>query len=321
MSLATGLGQWAAGRKVGLAEALAGRFPQLLGKVLTGELATVNASKVVAACDGLDDQACAAVEDVLVERVVGMDPARITTVARKVATRIAADQVAAAAGKNRRDRCVQVTPGPDGTTDWWARLPAGRSAAAWAAIRDLGQEYASKDPALSLDQARADAFMDLLLTNVTVTTKLTLGIPVITGPDADHARDTALAEHAAVTAPGHRRDRRRTDGDARPTARAQTTAGTGAPMRDTAATGRRRGRHRAARSRWARHRMRRRRGRGRRSPPAGSAWAGSSPSPRPCCPGARSPGSASSTPTPSKPCSPWCPPTSAGPCSTPAPAP
>ena len=89
---------------------------------------------------------CAAVEDVLVERLVGMDPARITTVARKVATRIAADQVAAATAKNKKDRAVQVTPGPDGTTDWWARLPAGRSAAAWAAIRDLADRYTKKDP-------------------------------------------------------------------------------------------------------------------------------------------------------------------------------
>ncbi len=32
----------------------------------------------------------------MVDRLVGMDPARVTTVARKVATRIAADQVAAA---------------------------------------------------------------------------------------------------------------------------------------------------------------------------------------------------------------------------------
>src|SRR6187401_2295646 len=71
VSLATGVGQWAAGRKVGLAANLTSRFPRLLGKVVAGELATVNASKVVAACDGLDDAACAAVDAVLVERVVG----------------------------------------------------------------------------------------------------------------------------------------------------------------------------------------------------------------------------------------------------------
>ena len=89
---------------------------------------------------------------------------------------------------------MQVAPGPDGTTDWWARIPAGRSAAAWAAVRDLGEEYAGKDPALTVDQARADAFIDLLLTNVTVTTKVTLGIPVITGPDGDTARAAAMTD-------------------------------------------------------------------------------------------------------------------------------
>ncbi len=92
-------------------EALTGRFPRLLGKVVTGELATVNASKVVTACDGLDDTACAAVDAVLVERVVGMDPARITTVARKVATRIAADQVAAATAQEQAsDRACRSPP-------------------------------------------------------------------------------------------------------------------------------------------------------------------------------------------------------------------
>ena len=197
VSLATGLGQWAAGRRVGLAAALAGRFPRLLETVRAGDVASVNAQKVVTACDGLDDDACAAVEAVLVDRLPGMDPARVTTLARRVANRVAADQVAAASAKNRRDRCVQVSPGPDGTTSWWAQLPAGRSAAAWAAVSELGDRYADQDPGLTLDQARADAFLDLLLTNVTVTAKVTLGIPVITGSAGDAARDAAAAQRAA----------------------------------------------------------------------------------------------------------------------------
>jgi len=197
VSLATGVGQWAAGRKVGLAAALSSRFPRLLAKVVAGELAGVNAQKVVSVCDGLDEQACAAVESVLADRLVGMDPARVTTVARRVATRVAADQVAATTVKNKGDRCVQVSPGPDGTTNWWAQLPAGRSAAAWEAVTSLGDEYAAKDPSLTLDQARADAFLDLVLTNVTVTAKVTLGIPVITGVEGEAARDSAIAAHAA----------------------------------------------------------------------------------------------------------------------------
>ena len=251
VSLATGVGQWAAGRKVGLAAALAGKFTKLLAKVMTGELATVNAGKVVTACDGLDQAACAAVEDVMVDRIVAMDPARITTVARKVATRIAADQVAAAQHKNRKDRLVQVTPGPDGSTDWWARLPAAKSAAAWAAVRDLGDQYATKDPELTLDQARADALIDLLLTNVTITAQVTLGIPVITGPDG-----TPPATPPSPTTP---REPPPTDGDTG----GSTTGGAGAPTTcpapPTSTT---------------------RTGCGRRSPPAGSAWVRSSHCPQ-----------------------------------------
>ena len=183
VSLASGIGQWAAGRRVTLAAALAERFPRLLHGVIQGRLAATIVSKVVSTCDGLDIDACAAVEAVLVDRLAGLDPARVITVTRRVATRVAADQVRATQTKNRRDRCVQVSAGPDGTTMWWAQLPAGRSAAAWAAITTLGDSYAKKDPSLTTDQARGEAFLDLLLTNVTVGAKVTIGIPVITGPE------------------------------------------------------------------------------------------------------------------------------------------
>ena len=187
--------------------------------MVAGELAPVNAGKVLTACDGLDDAACTAVEAVLADRLVGMDPARITTVARRVATRIAADQVAAAQRKNRKDRLVQVTPGPDGSTDWWARLPAARSAAAWAAVRELGDQYARNDPDLTLDQARADALMDLLLTNVNVTATVTLGIPILTGPDARH-RPRRRHDRAHHREPAHE-CRRTCRGDGRQADRRQ----------------------------------------------------------------------------------------------------
>ena len=97
---------------------------------------------------------------------------------------MAADQVREAQRRHRRDRCVEVSPGPDGTTTWWAQLPAAASAQAWAAVTALGETYAADDPTITTDQARADAFLDLLLTNATVTASVTLGIPVITTSDA-----------------------------------------------------------------------------------------------------------------------------------------
>ncbi len=201
VSLATGIGQWAAARRVNLAAALAQRFPRMLHEVIEGRLAATTVSKVVSTCDGLTLDACADVESLLVDRLAGLDPARVTTVTRRVATRVAAEQVRAAQSRNRRDRCVQVSPGPDGTTIWWAQLPAGRSAAAWAAISVLGDEYAEKDPSLTTDQGRAEAFLDLLLTNVSVSAKVTVGIPVITS-DLRAPECGALAprsEHGAAT--------------------------------------------------------------------------------------------------------------------------
>ena len=202
VSLATGTGQWAAGRRVSLAAALAERFPLLLGKVVDGDLGCAVVQKVVSGCEGLDRAACAAVEAVLAERLPTLDPARVSTLTRRVATRIAGDQVRAAQRKNTRDRCVQVSPGPDGTTTWWAQLPAAASAAAWSAITSLGQTYAQQDPSLTVDQARADAFVDLMLSGVQVSATVTIGLPVVTGPDADRLRAQVLADDREVAVGG-----------------------------------------------------------------------------------------------------------------------
>ena len=197
VALEAGIGQWAAGRAVSLAAKSSERFPRLLGKVVAGELTTATIAKVVSVCDGLDLQACAKVEGVLLDRLPGLDPARVTGVIRTVATRIAADQMREATRKNRKDRYVEVCPGPDGTTLWSAQLPTGPSAAMWDAIKRHGDSLAQDNPSLTLDQARADALADLVLSNVTVTAKVTLGIPVITGTDAVQAKAAAVASAAA----------------------------------------------------------------------------------------------------------------------------
>jgi len=202
-SLEAGIGEWTAGRLVSLAAKVSERFPRLLGRVVAGELTTATITKVVSVCEGLDLEACAKVEAVLIERLAGLDPARVTSVTRKVASRIAADQMREATTKNRRDRYVEVCPGPDGTTVWSAQLPAGTSAAIWDAVKNHGETLAKDDPNLSTDQARADALVDLVLTNVTVSAKVTIGIPVITGDDGEQAKAAALS---AATEPGPRGD-------------------------------------------------------------------------------------------------------------------
>ena len=199
VSLATGIGQWAAGRRVALGAALAERFPLMLAKVLAGELCPATAQRVVSVCEGLDKAACAKVDAIMAGKLADLDPGRVSTFTRRVATRVAADQVRAAQCRTRRDRFVETRPGPDGATWWSALLPAASSAVAWSAITTLGEQYAAADESLSADQARADALTDLLLRNVDVTAKVTLGIPVIT--DTATATDTDSTPQGTDTAP------------------------------------------------------------------------------------------------------------------------
>jgi hypothetical protein len=199
MSLATGVTEGLAGRKVTLGAALAARFPRLRDLVLSGEVPAASAHKVVDACAGLDDPACAAVDGALAPRLPTMDPARVARAAREVAGRVAADQVAAQQERTRRGRTVQVRGGDDGLTEWWALLPTEASVAMAAAVDELATEYRAVDSSLTMSEARADALSDLVLENVTVSAKVTLGVPVIT--------DTAPPEPGGADGPQSHRVR------------------------------------------------------------------------------------------------------------------
>jgi hypothetical protein len=61
-----------------------------------------------------------------------------------------------------------------------ASLPSADSAACWAAIDDLAHRMRGDDPTRTLAQCRADALVDLMLSNVQVATTVTLMIPAQT---------------------------------------------------------------------------------------------------------------------------------------------
>ncbi len=182
-----GLTEGQAGRKIALGADLGERFPMTRDLLLAGDLPAVSAQKVIDACAGLDIEACLKVDRELAPRLSSMDPARVTSEARRVAARVAADQVAAHAALRRRGRCVETRAGEDGLTDWFASLPTATSAAMWSAVENLAGEYRQVDDTLSVPESRADALTDLVLRNVTVSAQVTLGVPVVTDRPAPEA--------------------------------------------------------------------------------------------------------------------------------------
>ena len=67
-------------------------------------------------------------------------------------------------------------------TEWVAEQPSESSAAAWAAVDQLAHAYVADGEHRSLQQARADAMIDLILGQATMTTTVDLSIPVTALP-------------------------------------------------------------------------------------------------------------------------------------------
>jgi hypothetical protein len=104
------------------------------------------------------------------------------------------DEVAEVAERARAGRFVLVRPGVDpGMSEWVAAQPAETSAAAWAAVDELAHAYVTDGEHRSLGQARADAMIDLILGQATITTTLDLSIPLsaLTGPGEAASDDPA----------------------------------------------------------------------------------------------------------------------------------
>jgi len=170
-----------ADRKVNTAAVLASRLPATLAAMSVGDLDWWRATIIATELSEASGESCAAVEALIFPAVLAEAPGAVTKRVRRVLGRIDADAVRAKAAKERLDRFVHAYPSHvPGLTSWVASLPAAESAACWAAIDDLAHRMRGDDPTRTLEQCRADALVDLMLTNVSVTTTVTLMIPVQT---------------------------------------------------------------------------------------------------------------------------------------------
>ena len=188
------MGPVAAERKVRTAAMLAAKLPVTLAAMSAGNLDPWRATIIATELCLASGQSCAAVEALIHPAVLGEAPGAVTKRVRRVLGRVDADALRVKAAKERLERFVCAYPSHvPGLTSWVASLPAAESAACWAAIDDLAHRMRGDDPTRTLEQCRADAFVDLVLTNVEITTTVTLMIPVQTAtvaePDDSLERD------------------------------------------------------------------------------------------------------------------------------------
>ncbi|MDQ1537325.1 MAG: hypothetical protein QOE58_1718, partial [Actinomycetota bacterium] len=200
------MGPVMADRKVHVAAVLASKLPVTLAAMSVGDLDSWRATIIATELAYASRETCAAVEALIFPRVLEEAPGAVTKRVRRVLGRVDADALRVKAAKERLDRFVQAFPSDvPGLTTWAASLPAADSAACWAAIDDLAHRLRGDDPTRTLEQCRADALVDLILTNVIVTTTVTLMIPVQTvtvdEPEGSLERDLVVRGETEPTDP------------------------------------------------------------------------------------------------------------------------
>jgi hypothetical protein len=93
----------------------------------------------------------------------------------------------------REERFLSRAPGIEpGVDEWHASLPTERAATAWSVVDSVARRYVREGLTRTLDQARADALVDLIESRATGTVEVQLLVPV--GEAAQHASPVDSAD-------------------------------------------------------------------------------------------------------------------------------
>ena len=176
---ALGLSPAGADAKVRVAARLAGVMRGTLGAVAVGDLDEWRATVLVRELRDASPEVIAAVEEAVLPKAVRETAGQVRNRARRELAKVDPEVLAERVRRCREERGLWRRPGEPGVSEWLAVLPNETSAACWAAVDELARRYRADGDARTLDQARADAMADLVLGNATVTTTLTIAVPVI----------------------------------------------------------------------------------------------------------------------------------------------
>jgi hypothetical protein len=172
-----GLTSTAAATRVGVAVDLTTRHTRVIDAMTAGRLDPWRASVVSDELTDASPQACTQVLD-RVGPTLGSEPAGLLRRRlRRVLASVDADAVRRKAARARGQRSLRRTAFGLGTDEWSAKLPVEDSRAAWSVIDTLARTYLSAGRCTGIEQARADALLDLIHARTTGHLDLSITIP------------------------------------------------------------------------------------------------------------------------------------------------
>lgn len=186
--------RWQASRRLADAEALTTRLPATMAALDSGSIAPATADGLCRTTAQVGDPA---VVHAVEEKALGAHPAALTSAQiRSRARRAVAELDRHQADRHLRaakERRVTLVPQDDGMAGLWALLPAEDAVAIRDRLTTLARDAASDDTR-TVDQRRADAFVDLLLgTPAQRDVRVNLTVPI----------DTALGGNSPAELAGY----------------------------------------------------------------------------------------------------------------------
>jgi hypothetical protein len=174
-----GVSDHVASHRVSDAVQIMTRHRDVLAAMGRGRLDSHRAGVVCDELIGADPEICTAVGE-LVSPHLGAEPSG--PLRRRVRAALAAvDEscVRERAARARDERHLSRAPGVEpGVDEWRASLPTERAASAWSVVDSVARRYVRERRNTTLDQARADALVDLIEARATGTVDVQLLVPV-----------------------------------------------------------------------------------------------------------------------------------------------
>jgi hypothetical protein len=153
------------------------RHPQVLEAMTAGRLDAYRAGIVVEELADAESDVCHEVVAGLREHL-GTEPGgMLRRRTRRVLATVDAELVRRKSERARGERSLRRTAFASGVDEWSAKLPVEESRVAWSVVDQLAPSYMAAGQCSGIEQARADAFLDLIHARATGQVSVQLTVP------------------------------------------------------------------------------------------------------------------------------------------------
>jgi hypothetical protein len=199
VALELGLADRTSDQRVHVAVELVRRLPATVAALCAGRITLSKARVILEETAELEVELLAQVEAAALGKAEGLTPANLRRATRRAVARVDADAVAKRRAKALAQRSVSMWEIGDDMSELRAVLPTAGAEAVWAVIDATAHQAITPGDERSIDQARADALVDLICFPPDVAPRISYQIQVVsTDPDlnADPTRRLPTAAQA-----------------------------------------------------------------------------------------------------------------------------